>query len=66
MIQIALGSLDLSGVELLIIENVGNLVCPAEFNLGEHEKIMILEVLPRATTSRSSIRSCSRYVPCSW
>ena len=44
MIQIALGSLDLSGVELLIIENVGNLVCPAEFNLGEHEKIMILSV----------------------
>jgi len=44
MIQIALESLDLSGVELLIIENVGNLVCPAEFNLGEHEKIMILSV----------------------
>ena len=44
MIQIALGSLDLSGVDLLIIENVGNLVCPAEFNLGEHEKIMILSV----------------------
>ena len=37
-------SLDLSGVDLLIIENVGNLVCPAEFNLGEHEKIMILSV----------------------
>ena len=44
MIQIAMGSLDLSGVDLLIIENVGNLVCPAEFNLGEHEKIMILSV----------------------
>jgi len=44
MIQIALGSLDLSKVDLLIIENVGNLVCPAEFNLGEHEKIMILSV----------------------
>lgn len=44
MIQIALGSLDLTGVDLLIIENVGNLVCPAEFNLGEHEKIMILSV----------------------
>ncbi|MFZ2448727.1 MAG: hydrogenase nickel incorporation protein HypB [Syntrophobacteraceae bacterium] len=44
MIQIALESLDLSGVDLLIIENVGNLVCPAEFNLGEHDKIMILSV----------------------
>jgi hydrogenase nickel incorporation protein HypB len=44
MIQISLESLDLSKVDLLIIENVGNLVCPAEFNLGEHEKIMILSV----------------------
>jgi len=44
MIQIALESLDLSEVDLLIIENVGNLVCPAEFNLGEHDKIMILSV----------------------
>jgi hydrogenase nickel incorporation protein HypB len=44
MIQIALESLDLSKVDLLIIENVGNLVCPAEFNLGEHEKIMILSI----------------------
>ncbi len=44
MIQIALDSLDLSQVDLLIIENVGNLVCPAEFNLGEHDKIMILSV----------------------
>lgn len=44
MIQIAMESLDLSKVDLLIIENVGNLVCPAEFNLGEHEKIMILSV----------------------
>jgi len=42
MIQIALQAMDLSGVELLIIENVGNLVCPAEFNLGEHEKVTIL------------------------
>jgi len=44
MIQIALEALDLDSVGLLIIENVGNLVCPAEFNLGEHEKIMILSV----------------------
>jgi hydrogenase nickel incorporation protein HypB len=44
MIQIALDSLDLDGIDLLIIENVGNLVCPAEFNLGEHDKVMILSV----------------------
>lgn len=44
MIQIALDSIDLSGLDLLIIENVGNLVCPAEFNLGEHEKVMILSI----------------------
>jgi hydrogenase nickel incorporation protein HypB len=44
MIQIALESLDLNELDLLIIENVGNLVCPAEFNLGEHEKVMILSV----------------------
>ena len=29
---------------MLIIENVGNLVCPAEFNLGEDAKVMILSV----------------------
>ena len=44
MIQMALESLDLKGVDLLIIENVGNLVCPAEFNLGEHYKVMLLSV----------------------
>ncbi len=44
MIQIALSAIDLTGVDLLIIENVGNLVCPAEFNLGEHEKVTILSV----------------------
>jgi hydrogenase nickel incorporation protein HypB len=44
MIRTALESLDLQGVDLLIIENVGNLVCPAEFNLGEHYKVMLLSV----------------------
>jgi len=44
MIQIALDSLDLEGLDLLVIENVGNLVCPAEFNLGEHQKVTILSV----------------------
>lgn len=44
MIQQAMDSLDLAHVDLLIIENVGNLVCPAEFNLGEHDKVMIFSV----------------------
>ncbi len=44
MVQQALIPLDLSSLDLLIIENVGNLVCPAEFNLGEHHKVMILSV----------------------
>ena len=30
--------------ELIIIENVGNLICPADFNLGEHKKIVMLSV----------------------
>ncbi|MEK7396286.1 MAG: hydrogenase nickel incorporation protein HypB [Candidatus Poribacteria bacterium] len=44
MVSNALTQLDLSAVDLLIIENVGNLVCPAEFDLGEHFKIMLLSV----------------------
>ena len=44
MVQQALIPLDLNNLDLLIIENVGNLVCPAEFNLGEHDKVMILSV----------------------
>lgn len=36
--------MDLSGRDLLIIENVGNLVCPAEFKVGEDRKIVMLSV----------------------
>lgn len=35
---------DLDTLDALIIENVGNLVCPAEFDLGEHDKVMLLSV----------------------
>jgi len=35
---------DLSGFDYLFIENVGNLVCPSSYNLGEHDKIVILSV----------------------
>jgi hydrogenase nickel incorporation protein HypB len=42
LVQDALKSLDLNGVELLFIENVGNLVCPANYDLGEALKVAIL------------------------
>lgn len=42
MIRNGLDKIDLSGRDLLIIENVGNLVCPAEFKVGEDLKIVIL------------------------
>jgi hydrogenase nickel incorporation protein HypB len=44
MVQSALEQVSLDGCNLLIVENVGNLVCPAEFELGEHKKVMILSV----------------------
>ncbi|MHB8773309.1 MAG: hydrogenase nickel incorporation protein HypB [Syntrophales bacterium] len=42
MVREALPSLDLDSLDLLIVENVGNLVCPAEFQVGEDAKVMIL------------------------
>jgi len=44
MVSNALGSLPLSDIELLFIENVGNLICPASFALGEHRKVIISSV----------------------
>lgn len=44
MVASALPHLDLSQIDILIIENVGNLVCPAEFKVGEDCKVMILSV----------------------
>ncbi|GAB6035740.1 hydrogenase nickel incorporation protein HypB [Fundidesulfovibrio butyratiphilus] len=40
----ALKHLDLDGLDILFIENVGNLVCPASFDLGEDHKITLLSV----------------------
>jgi len=37
-----LASLDLSGIDYLFIENVGNMVCPAAFDLGEHRRVALL------------------------
>lgn len=44
MIKKAVSHIDLESTDLLIIENVGNLVCPAEFKLGEDLKVMMLSV----------------------
>ncbi len=44
MVASAFSHLDLSRIDVLIIENVGNLVCPAEFKVGEDCKVMILSV----------------------
>ena len=44
MIRRALDALDLDELDLIIIENVGNLVCPTDFYLGEDLKVMILSV----------------------
>ena len=44
MTESALNNLPLEDIDLLLIENVGNLVCPAEFALGEHKKVMLLSL----------------------
>src|SRR5512135_3444963 len=44
MINEVLGELPIKDLDLLIIENVGNLVCPAEFKVGENMKMMVLSV----------------------
>ena len=44
MLATALDSVPLGELRLLFIENVGNLICPAEFSLGEHRKVLISSV----------------------
>ncbi len=44
MLKRAIDVLDLERLDLIIVENVGNLVCPTDFDLGENAKIMILSV----------------------
>lgn len=42
MVYQAMKKLDLSALDLILVENIGNLVCPAEFNLGEQLRIVLL------------------------
>lgn len=44
MLKMALPQFDLSKIDLLIVENVGNLICPANFKLGTHKNILIASV----------------------
>ena len=44
MVQKVLKELDLENLDLLVVENVGNLVCPAEFNVGEDAKAVVLSI----------------------
>ena len=44
MIREAIGKLDLGALDVLVVENVGNLVCPVEFDIGEDFKVMLLSL----------------------
>ena len=44
MVQKVAKKLDLGALDLLLVENVGNLVCPAEFAVGEDEKAVVLSI----------------------
>ncbi len=44
MVRSALGAIPLQEIDLLVIENVGNLVCPAEFRVGEDRRAMVSSV----------------------
>src|SRR3954464_8338924 len=44
MVRSALPELPLADIDLLVIENVGNLVCPAEFRVGEDARVMVCSV----------------------
>jgi hydrogenase nickel incorporation protein HypB len=44
MVRSGLGELPLDDIDILVIENVGNLVCPAEFRVGEDVRVMVYSV----------------------
>ncbi len=44
MLQSAIAQLDLTVLDLVIVENVGNLVCPAEFKLGTHKNVLVASI----------------------
>lgn len=44
MIKNVLSDINISRIDLLFVENIGNLVCPAEFNIGENKKVLLSSV----------------------
>ena len=44
LVKKALGELNLEKIDLLFIENVGNIICPADFPLGSHKRIVVLSL----------------------
>jgi hydrogenase nickel incorporation protein HypB len=44
MLQQALNQIDLEKMDFLIVENVGNLVCPSSFELGTHKSVLIASI----------------------
>lgn len=44
VVEKAVADIDLTSIDLLIVENIGNLVCPAEFDIGEDKRLVVLSV----------------------
>jgi hydrogenase nickel incorporation protein HypB len=44
LVEHGLGKLPLDSLDILFIENVGNLICPADYELGEHKRVVIVSV----------------------
>jgi hydrogenase nickel incorporation protein HypB len=62
MVRSAIDQIPLDEIDLLVIENVGNLVCPAEFTVGEHHRWMISSVTEgddKPITYPLMFRTCS-------
>ena len=75
MVKSALDKLPLKDLDLIFVENVGNLICPADFKIGTHKNVMLLSV-PEGhdkpykyplifTTSEAVIISKMDYLPLS-
>lgn len=44
LVEHGLGKLPLDSLDILFIENVGNLICPADYELGEHKRVVVVSV----------------------
>ena len=65
MVRSAIDQIPLEEIDLLVVENVGNLVCPAEFSVGEHHRWMISSVTEgddKPLKYPLMFRTCSRVI----